>query len=135
MGRVPDLKRLTAEDFPSEQQPLVSKIGFIINSFHEQVRSVLNRNIDFENLSQELQTLSFTTDSTSQPLSQLSFRSNIANRVQGILPIRVIITSSNTQSAVNLPVITWSQDVNIVTITNISGLAAETTYQITLLTL
>lgn len=135
MGRVPDLKRITAEDFPQEDQALVRKLGFVINSFHEQVRNILNRQVDFDNLSQEVKILSFVTNASGQPLNQLSFRSNLNNRIQGILPVRVIITSDNTQAASESPVITWSQSGNIVTITNIGGLAAETGYELSLLTL
>lgn len=135
MGKIPDLKRVTVEDFKAEDRDLVQKLAFIINSFHEQVRSVLNGGVDFVNLSQEIQILSFTTNETGQPLSRLEFRSNLNNRVQGIIPARVAITSSNTSSAQSNPVITWSQNAQIVTITNIGGLAPETGYELTLLTL
>ena len=135
MGKVPDLKRITVEDFPKEDRQLVEKLAFIINSFHEQVRSVLNKDVDFDNLSQELKIISFTTNSNGQPLNQVSFRSNLTDRVQGILPVRVIITSNNTLSASQMPVITWSQNSNLITITNIGGLLPETGYEISLLTL
>jgi hypothetical protein len=135
MARVPDLKRLAAEDFPADDQPLVRKLAFIINSFHEQVRDALNRKIDFDNLSQEVRTLSFATNSSGQPLNTITFQSSLLNRVQGILPVRTVITSNNTQSAQTMPVITWSQNAKLVTITNIGGLLPETQYEITILTL
>lgn len=135
MGRVPDLKRVTVEDFRSEDRPLVKKLAFIINSFHEQVRSALNKNIDFENLNQEVRTLSFTTGEDGQPLNTLSFRSNMNSRVQGMLTVRTVITSNNTAFQAQKPEISWSQDGNLVTLTFIGGLAANTGYQLTILTL
>lgn len=135
MAKIPDFKRVTAEDFPEEQQALVQKLGFIINSFHEQVRNILNKKVDFDNLAQEVKVLEFGTNEFGEPLNELSFRSNLNSRVTGILPVRVVITSSNTQSATELPVITWTQSVGLVTITNISGLLPETRYELTLLTL
>lgn len=135
MARVPDLKRLTKEDFPPEYRDLINKLAFPLNSHMEQVRSALNKNINFENLAQELKTLSFTTNSTGQPISQVAFRSELSNRIQGIIPVRVIITSNNTSFATQMPLISWTQNANIVTITNIGGLSPETSYQLVVLTL
>lgn len=135
MAKVPDLKRITAEDFPKDDQELVKKLGFVINSFHEQTRDALNRNVNFENLAQEIKTLSFSTNETGQPLNPPSFKSTLNSRVQGILPIRTVITSSNTASAAENPIITWSQAINVITITNIGGLLPETGYELTILTM
>lgn len=135
MGKVPDLKRVTVEDFSKDDQPLVKKLAFIINSFHEQVRSALNKNIDFDNLDQELRVLTIPTGDNSQPLSDIVFKSGLANRVQGINVIRTIITSSNTSFPTQLPVISWSQNNTLVKIEFIGGLSPNTEYQITILTL
>ena len=59
----------------------------------------------------------------------------MANRVQGILPVRTVITSNNTSYASEMPVISWTQNGQIVSIVNIGGLSAETGYSITILTL
>lgn len=135
MARVPDFKRITVEDFKAEDQPLVKKLAFPINSHIEQVRSALTKNIDFDNLSQELKTLNFTTNGDGQPLNTLTFRSDLANRLQGIMVVRTVITTSNTSFASQIPVISWDQAANQVTITFIGGLLPETGYQLTLLTL
>lgn len=135
MARIPDLKRLAKEDFPAKYRDLIEKLAFPINSHIEQVRSALNKNINFENLNQEIKTLTFTTGSDSQPLNTVTFRSGISGRVQGIIPIRTVITTSNTSFAANTPIISWTQNAEIVTINFIGNLQAETGYQITILTL
>ncbi len=135
MARVPDLKRIAKEDFPAEYRELIEKLAFPINSHIEQVRSALNKNINFDNLSQEVKVLSFVTGSSGQPLNTLSFRSDLASNVQGIMAVRVVITSDNTSFATQLPVFSWTQEGNIVTFANIGGLAPETGYEITILTL
>jgi tetrahydromethanopterin S-methyltransferase subunit D len=135
MGQAPDLKRVTIEDFDKDDQKLVGKLAFIINSFHEQVRSVLAKNVDFDNLAQEVKTLSFTTGSNGQPLNTVSFKSGVANKIQGISTVRLVITSNNTSFPTQLPVISWSQSASLVTITNIGGLQAETRYDLTILTI
>lgn len=135
MARIPDLKRVTVEDFSQEDRPLVKKLAFIINSFHEQVRSALNKNIDFENLNQEIKTINFTTGDNGQPLNTLNFKSLLSSRVTGMLVVRSIITSNNTAFQAVKPEISWSQDAGLVSITFIGGLAPNTSYQLTILTL
>lgn len=135
MARIPDLKRLTVEDFAKEDQPLVRKLAFIINSFHEQVRSALAGNLDFTNLSQEIKTLSFTTGDNSQPNNSLNFTTGLANRVQGIIVVRTVITSNNLAFQETAPVVSWAQNNNIINLSYIGGLAPNTTYDLTLLTM
>lgn len=135
MGRIPDLKRITKEDFPEKYRDLIEKLAFPINSFHEQVRSVLNKNVNFENLNQELKTLNFTTNENSQPINALTFNSGLSTRVQGMIITRIVITSDNTAFAETQPVISWTQNEKLITINNISNLEPETQYSITVLTL
>lgn len=135
MARIPDLKRIAKEDFPAKYRDLIERLGFPINSHIEQVRSALNKNINFENLAQELKTITFVTGQNGQPINAVSFRSDLANRIEGIIPVRVVITTDNTAFATETPLISWTQENNIVTITNIGGLAAETGYSLTLLAL
>ena len=135
MAKIPDLKRIAKEDFSSEDQELVGKLGFIINSFHEQVRNALNKNLTIDNLSQEVKTLEFTTGENGQPLNKLTFKSGLTTNLQGIIVLRLVITSSNTSYPSQMPIISWAQNDSLVTITNIGGLIAETKYKLTILTL
>lgn len=79
--------------------------------------------------------MSFTTGATGQPLNTVSFKSGIVNKIQGILTVRSVITSDNTSFPTQVPVISWSQNASLVTITNIGGLQAETRYDLTILTI
>ena len=135
MGKIPDLKRLSKEDFPAEYQQLIEKLAFPINSHMEQVRNLFNKGIDFENLSQELITLKVQTNEKSVPNTRLTFKSSLRNKLRGVVVISAVITSSNTSYPTAQPFISFSQNLNIVTINNISGLAPETTYELLLLTI
>jgi hypothetical protein len=135
MARVPDLKRITVEDFKREDQDLVRKLAFVINSFHEQVRSALNRSLNTDNLEQDIITLSFATGDNAQPLNPVIFRSTLINRVRGIVPISLNITSNNQAVPTQAPFISFTQEGNQVTINNIAGLDAGITYELTILTI
>ena len=115
---------------------MVQKLAFIINSFHEQVRSTLNRNIDSANLARELRTLTFSTGETGQPLNTLSFKSDLGSvRVTGINVIRLVITSENMRYPTGLPLISFSQNGDLITINNIAGLESGIEYEMSLETI
>lgn len=135
MGKAPDLKRISKEDFPAEYYELIDKLAFPLNSHMEQVRNLFQKGIDFENLTQELITLKVQTNENSKPITSLSFKSNLRNRVRGVVVISANITSSTLTYPSQAPFISFSQNNNIVTINNISGLAPETTYELLLLTI
>lgn len=135
MGKAPDLKRIVKEDFPSEYQVLIEKLAFPLNSHMEQVRNLFAKGIDFDNLTRELITLTFQTNSSGQPINTLTFKSNLKNRVRGINVISANITSSTLTYVTQAPFISFTQNSNIITVLNISGLQPETTYEFLLETI
>lgn len=135
MGRAPDLKRIAKEDFSADDQALIEKLAFPLNSFMEQVRNLFSKGIDFDNLSREVITLKVQTGTNKQPLNKISFKSNLKSKLKGINIIAANITSNNTSYIQSAPFISFNQDNNIVYINNIAGLAAETTYELVLETI
>jgi hypothetical protein len=135
LGKAPDLKRISKEDFPAQYQDLIDKLAFPLNSHMEQVRNLFSKGIDIDNLTREFITLKVQTDSTSRPINKLSFKSSLRNKLKGINVISGNITSSNTSYLQQAPFISFSQNTNIVSINNISGLAPETTYELLLETI
>lgn len=102
----------------------------------EQTRNLFTKNIDFDNLNQELITLRVQTDKTIKPLAKLSFKSTLKNKIRGVIVVSAsILTNNNTSFLQQAPFISFSQNNNIVSVENISGLAAETTYDLLLLTI
>lgn len=133
MAKLPSLKRIVVEDFPPDQQSLISRLAFPINSFFEEVRAALNKSIDFNNLAQDLITLSFSTNENGQPLSQLKFKTSVA-RVSGVIPISLKIQGNSTGIQITqAPFVTFTQDQSLITISYISGLTPGLNYQINLL--
>ena len=135
VGKAPDLKRIAKEDFESQYHSLIEKLAFPLNSHMEQVRNLFSKGIDFDNLTRELITLKVQTDLESKPLTKLSFKSTLKNKVRGINVISANITSSNTSYVQQAPFISFSQNNNIISINNISGLSPETTYELLLETI
>ena len=134
MSRIPDFKRIVKEDYPDKYHDLIEKLALPINSHIEQVRNLFNKNIDFENLSQEFITLSFTTGANSQPISELKFKTNLKRNVRGIMPVSLTITSTTGQFPAFIPMISFVQADGIVYIKNIGGLSPNTGYQMSFVT-
>lgn len=132
MAKIPSFKRITVEDFPQENQALINKLAFPINSFFEEVRAAFNKSINFDNLAQELIVLSFTTNELGQPLNMLKFKTSVG-RVNGIVPISLKILSNSQAFVTQAPFINFSQSEKFVTIPYISGLTGSTKYEISLL--
>jgi hypothetical protein len=135
MGKAPDLKRIAKEDFSAEDQALIEKLAFPLNSHMEQVRNLFSKGIDFDNLSREVITLKVQTGSNGQPINKISFKSGLRNKIKGINIIAANITSNNTSYIQSAPFISFSQENNIVSINYIAGLAVETTYELVLETI
>lgn len=135
MSRVPDFKRIVKEDFPAQYQDLIEKLAFPINSHMEQVRNALNKNINFDNLAQDLVTLRILTGANSQPLNNVTFKSKLLSKIRGIMVISATNVSSNTTYQQIQPFITFSQNLDIVNIISIGGLSPNTTYDLLLQTI
>lgn len=134
-AKLPDFKRIAKEDFPQEYHDLIDKIAFPLNSHMEQVRNLFNKNIDFNNLARELIPLRVQTGDTSAPLAKLTFKSNLNNKIRGLNVISASVVTPVGTYLNTAPFISFSQEGSIVTITNISGLSQNTTYDLLLETI
>jgi hypothetical protein len=125
MAKKIDFKRLAKEDFPSEYHNMLDTLFFPLNSFMEQVRNVLN----FDE--KTITTLSFTTNELSGINGQLRFTNQLSTKVRGIITLSLKNNSNSSSLVQTYPFVTFSEDSNIVTIKSISGLEANTKYDIT----
>lgn len=139
MSRIPDLRQINKEDFESKDQKLIDQIAFPINNFMQQVINVLKNGIDFNNLNQQINTVTVSVDQFGNPSGTVQFKNNLSTKIQGIICINQVNQSSNVRFPAAQPCITWTLNSNIITITNISGLSmpsgqtASDTYQLTVL--
>lgn len=130
--KVNDFKRLAEEDFPQESREVVRKIAFAVNPYLEQIKTALDKNIDFDNLNQALITFKVQVDASGIPKGLLQVKSPLKTNIQGIQVIR----ADNLTDSVFLtgsPFITFSRNQGTLTIQHITGLAANKDYNITVI--
>lgn len=134
MSRAPDYKRIRKEDFDADMQPTIEKLGFIINSFSEQVINILNKNIDFQNLNQEIVSLDIIKDGSGNLVNPPSIRTTLNTKVQGILCIKADNLTSVGTYPTSQPFVSYNLvNNNLISILSVSGLQNSSTYKLKLL--
>lgn len=132
--KITSFKRLIVEDSKAENQELVSKLASILNPTLEQLERILTKNINTDNLAQSLVDISVTVDSSGVPVGTTTFKNDLQSKLRGIISVRAQSSNPNL-SATGTPLITFSENANLITINNITGLQANTKYTLTLLTI
>lgn len=126
MATPPDIKRLVREDFSDENQMIIDKIAFSLNPFMEQVVSALTKNINIDNLAQEIKTFNVTTNSTTGvPNQEISFTTSLTSSIQGIQCIRADNQTRPDVYVTTAPFVSFTTNGRQITINNITGLAAS----------
>jgi len=133
MSRLTNIKRIIAEDFEPQYQTLISRLGFVLNEFMGDTVDIVNGNIDFDNLAQNLIQFEITVDSTGKPTKNGSV--NVGkNNPTGIQVIRAQNLTNNLVYPDSSPFISYTPvGNNIVTINNIKGLPANNNYKLTII--
>lgn len=126
------LKRLVIEDFPQDQQALVSKIAFIYNPVVDQLNTMFNKNIDFNNLNQQIVSIDVIVDKTGAPISALQVATTLKTAIQGASVIFAYNNTDNTP-VTGAPFLTFTRNVSSITITNITGLSANKKFTLTVI--
>lgn len=125
---LPDTRRLNREDFqdaPNWIDPMLT----VINAFMDSVYNIMNRNISLtQNLNIQIATINVETDSNGD-IKPVKLKTTIRGRVAGVSVIRVITTDTSSIS----PFVSFIQNENILTISNIASLNSNQKYKIILL--
>jgi len=134
MGRVPDIKRIRKEDFDEKNQPMIERLAYSINTFMDQVIFLLNKNVDFQNLNQQIITYNITINSSGNLVNPPNIRTSLKSKPAGVICISATNVNNpsifpTSQPFVSIGIINNST----VSIENISGLQSDSAYQLTLL--
>lgn len=126
MGTIPTQRLLKPEDFDTKDQALVNKLAFPFNTFMQQVISALSKNLDFNNLNQQINTFSVSVNANGVPVSPVQFKLNLATKLAGLYCINAVNTSSTIRFPVAQPFISYAVNSNQITINHITGLGIPT---------
>jgi len=121
--------KLTLEDF-KEQREWIGPLFSILNGFTGDLVAALNNGLTVEdNLRQEIKEIKFKNSSSDYPVK---FKAKFNLNPKGMYPIYFY---NNTLSAYSTqtPWVEWSYSDGLISISNVSGLTADSQYTIRLL--
>jgi len=126
--------KISAEDYPDEFQEAIGILADTYNPFVDELETILNGNIDFENLNQITFQIEITVDSTGKPISGGKATLSGKNQPLGLQVIKAQnLTSSNTYPT-SQPFISYTPSgTGIIQFNNISGLQANNKYRLTII--
>lgn len=133
MARPPDVRRIQKEDFEEKMQETIDKLALSLNNFMDQTKSALDGNLDFNNFNQQIVTVAVTVDANGKPLITTKFKSTLSTKVIGTQCISAVNTTNPTVYPTSSPFISYTQNADLVTILNVSGLQANNKYTLTLI--
>ena len=123
--------KLTLEDFP-EQRSWIGTLFGVLNQFtNDIVQSYNNQLTVADNLFMEIREIKFVNQSGDFPLK---FTTKFSSNPKGLTPIYLFDNTVGSYSPLT-PQLVWSYADGALSISNISGLTAATTYTIRLLVL
>lgn len=125
-------KKLVKEDFDSKDQALIEKLAFVFNPLIEQLVQAFNKNVDFDNLNQEIIYLNTKVNATGVPILGTDVKTTLKTRLKGIQCISAL-NLTDTLPPAGAPFVTYTVSSNLIKITNITGLLPNKDYQLTLI--
>lgn len=127
-------KRIIKEDFKKEDQELIDKLAFALNSFFEQVAQGFSKNITIEdNLNMEIKEVVLTVDASGFPTTTAAFQSALRTRVRGLTVLRAINQTNPGTYPTGAPFVSFEQNNNLLTIQHVTGLQPAESYKLQIL--
>lgn len=132
MAKLNNVRRINPQDFSVDNQQDIERLGYILNSFMQEVVDMSNKNVDFENLNQNFISFQIEVDSSGKPIGTNKINVNKVNP-QGIQVVRAINTTNAALLSDTPPFIYYTPNgTNLVTIDKIVGLLPNNKYQLSI---
>ena len=132
---LPTYKRLYTADFDKDSQKLIEQIQFPINGAFESLFNLAVNNINFrQNIACTVTSLSVTVDSNGIPTKTTSYPLTLNTAIDGTLVISAVCSTNSGIYPTATPFITGSKNQTNYYINHISGLPANTPFNLVIIT-
>lgn len=125
-------KKIRTEDFDSDSQDMVAKLGEVYNNFADEVYQALDGRLDFENLSRKLVDVTIIIDAAGKVKNPPQIKLDLPIRLRGVLCVRAVNQVNPTIYPTTQPWVSWNATSTLLTILNVSGLQPNSQYLLTL---
>lgn len=126
-------RKLRAEDFKSDQQELIGKIGDIYNTFADEIYQALNKRLDnTDNLNRQFVDITVLTNSTGLLANQPQIKTTVSGKIRAVYVGNAINLTNPGTYPTSAPFVSFTINGNILTLLNVTGLQASSEYKLTL---
>jgi hypothetical protein len=131
---IPSFKRILNTDYASQFQQLVNTLGFTLNNAITNINQALSNNISLQdNILCTVKTFNVQVDSTGKPTSSTTFPLSFTGQCLGLSLINVLNSTTSSSYPTGGVTISWTQTQSGIQLNNVTGLAANNTYSITVI--
>jgi hypothetical protein len=130
MAKVNNIKRLTKEGFDEEYHQLVDTLSYSLNPLIDQIVNAFNKNINFDNINQELVSIEATVNASGVPKSELNIKSALKTRINGCVVVNIVNLTNSTALLTGSPFINYDLATNGIIIKQITGLISDNKYRV-----
>lgn len=130
MGKISIPAAIRTEDFPPEQRDLVEKLAKIINPFMDQMYRLVNGALSSENMLRQISTVDVKIDSAGKVTNSPQMRLNLKSKAVGMHVISSTNLTTPSIYPTTAPHISFTSTAEILTITDITGLQANSNYRL-----
>ena len=131
MARINPVSRIVPEDFKPEEQPIVSKLAFVLNNFLTDITNSYEKGITIDdNLAMEYRDFTVTVNASGVPNAQTSIRTSFTS----IKGVQCVTALNYTTPPTAHPFVGWNQvSGSEIRINHVTGLVPGVKYTIRVL--
>jgi hypothetical protein len=127
--RALNVKKINSADFTASNNEDIKKLGRSLNPFFDSITQVLNKGLTVaQHLPFEYQEFEVEVDAFGVPKSPLKMSTELVAPVKGMIVVNAFATGSAPTAT---PFVVSTTDKNIITVSRVTGLPANTKFKIT----
>ena len=133
--KIQSFKRIFKSDYDQEDQSLVEKLSYSINTGIEVINNALNRNISLaDNILCSIRDVDVQVDANGYPISLTTYSLDFKGSIQGVIVIRADNLTNSAIYPTSSPFINFTQNTNGVKIDHVTGLIPNNIYRLRIVT-
>jgi len=131
--KLDNIRRILREDYPKDSQETIERLAGILNPFMEQITRALDKQLDFNNLAQELKTFNVEVASDGSIIEGGKIKLALSGRIAGVSCINARNLTNVSHYPESQPFLSTTTTGSIMTVNDITGLQANERYEITII--
>lgn len=132
MAKVNNIKRLTKEGVEEDYHQLIDTLSYSLNPLIEQIIGAFDKNINFDNINQELLIFEAEVNASGVPKNTLNIKTNLKTRINGCFVINISNLTNANALLIGSPFVSYSLITNGIVVNQITGLIPDNKYRISI---